>query len=156
MIAYPLGASGQTLILTDSVLAYFARHRQLTPRSKEAGGQLFARFAGSTVRVERATGPRPSDHRGFTAFVPNRLAERREIKRLFKKDLHYVGDWHTHPEGQPRPSQIDIQNVCDIFQKSRHELANFVMVIVGRDPFVAGLYVALCDGNVLRPLSARW
>lgn len=153
MIAYPLGSSGQTLLFTDSVLAYFTRHRQLLSRSKEAGGQLFARFAGNTIWIERATGPRPSDQRGFTIFVPNRLAERREIKRLFKKGLHYVGDWHTHPEAQPHPSQIDIESVCDMFQKSRHELAHFVMVVVGSDPFVIGLYVAICDGNTLRSLS---
>ena len=98
VIAYVIGNSGQTLVLTDPVIEHLLCHRQFGPGSREAGGQLFARFEGKTIRIERATGPRPSDRRSLMAFVPNRLAERREITRLFKEGLHYVGDWHTHPE----------------------------------------------------------
>lgn len=145
MIAYPLGTSGQTLILTDLVLAHFERHRQLTPESKEAGGQLFARFDGDIIRIERATGPRPSDRRSLMTFVPNRLAERREIKQLLRERLHYVGDWHTHPEPRPRPSRTDIDSFRDMFRKSRHRLESFVMVIVGTAAAPEGLFVGLCN-----------
>lgn len=153
MIIYPVKNSDQTLLFTDAVLAHFHSHRQLRTRSKEAGGQLFARFDGQTIRIERATGPRPTDCRSRRTFVPNRRAERREIKRLFKAGLYYVGDWHTHPEPQPTPSETDIGSFQDMFRKSRHGLASFVMVIVGTASFPKSLFVGLCTSEGLIELT---
>lgn len=153
VIAYAIGNSGQTLVLTDAVIEHLLRHRQAGVGSREAGGQLFARFDGDTIQIERATGPRPSDRRSLMAFVPNRLAERREIKRLFKEGLHYVGDWHTHPEPRPSPSQTDIESFQKMFRKSRHKLVSFVMVIVGTATAPEGLFVGLCGKEGLQKLN---
>ena len=149
VIIYSIKNSDQTLIFTDTVLSHFHCHRQLKIQSKEAGGQLFARFDGPVIQIERATGPRPTDRRGRRIFVPNRLAERREIKRMFKEELYYVGDWHTHPEPQPMPSGKDIGSFQDMFRKSRHGLASFVMVIVGTASFPKSLFVGLCTSEGL-------
>ena len=153
VISYSATASAQTIVLTDPVLDCFDRHRQMTATSPEAGGQLFARFDGNIIRVECATGPRSSDRRSSTSFVPNRKAERREIRRSFKKGLHYVGDWHTHPESHPSPSKIDILSFRDMYRKSLHKLASFLMVIVGTAPGEDGLYVALCNDHAVHRLS---
>ena len=153
MNSYNVGYSHQVVVLADSVLAHFGRHRQTGVGSLEAGGQLFARFDGNIIRVELATGPRPSDRRGPTEFIPNRTAERREITRAFRNGFHYVGDWHTHPEPIPYPSQIDIQSFREMYRESRHGLASFLMVIVGNSFDDHGLYVALCNQHVLSRLS---
>lgn len=153
MISYPVSHSDQVVVLTDSVLAHFDRYRQIRVGSLEAGGQLFARFDSDIIRVERATGPRSSDRRGPTEFIPNRMAERREIRRAFTDGFHYVGDWHTHPESTPNPSQIDIQSFREMYRKSRHGLASFLMVIVGNSLDDNGLYVALCNQHMLSRLS---
>ena len=155
VIEYSIEGSGQTLILTHVVIDHLKSHRQSSPRRREAGGQLFARFEGNTIRIERATGPRSSDRRSLTTFVPNRLAERREIKRLFKEGLHYVGDWHTHPETSPRPSQTDTNNFREMFRKSRHKLASFVIVILGAAAPPEGLFVGLCDATGWRELTVQ-
>ena len=155
VIEYSIEGSGQTLILTDLVIDHLKHHCQSGPRSREAGGQLFAHFEDNTIRIERATGPRPSDRRSLMAFVPNRLAERREIKRLFKEGLHYVGDWHTHSEPLPRPSQTDTDSCKEMFRKSRHKLASFVTVISGTSEPPEGLFVGLCDETGWRELAVR-
>ena len=147
VISYIIGTSGQRLLLADEVLAHFRRHRQLTGHSKEAGGQLFATFNSNRIQIERATGPRKKDRRGLTFFIPNRLSERREIAWQFKAGLHYVGDWHTHPEPRPQPSSTDIDSFQDMFHKSRHKLASFVMVIVGTVGPPEGMFVGLCNGD---------
>ena len=152
MIAYAVGNSGQTLILVDAVLLHFASHRQLAAKSREAGGQLFARIDASNIIVERATGPRRSDQRSFFSFVPDRIAERREINKLFKTGLHYIGDWHTHPQPRPRPSEADIRCIRTIFQKSRHQLEGFVMVIVGTAEAPKGLFVGVSNSRNLHEL----
>ena len=140
------------LVVTEGVLAHFNCHQQLTNCSREAGGQLFAQFDGPCIRIEQATGPRRTDRRGRRFFVPNRWAERREIKRLFKTGLYYIGDWHTHPELHPSPSQVDLCSAQEMFRKSRHGLAGFVMVIVGTGNFPDSLFVSVCTGNSLTEL----
>lgn len=152
MIAYGLTQSGQTLVLSDEVLNHFQAHRQTGHQEHEAGGQLFARIDGAEIIIEKATGPRKLDRRSRYSFCPSRMAERREIKKLFKTGLHYVGDWHTHPQSRPAPSQTDIRSFQEMFRRSRHQLKSFVMIIVGSDPGADGLFVALCDGTSITPL----
>ena len=150
MIHYRIPAVGD-LLLMDAPLARFHRYRQ-TGRRKEAGGQLFATFEEGITRIVCATGPRHTDRRRPASFIPDRLAERREIRRLFKRGLHYIGDWHTHPELEPTPSNTDIESFREMFCESRHSLLNFVMVIVGVAQVPDGLYVGLCNGEGMNGL----
>lgn len=145
MIIYRARSSGQSVVLSDDVLAHLSCYRQVDPAAEEGGGQLFATFQTGAVVLEKATGPRSSDRRSRFWFHPNRQAERREIKQQFKLGRHYVGDWHTHPERMPRPSGQDIASFHDLFRNSRHGLANFVMIIVGTLDPPEGLYVGLFD-----------
>lgn len=153
MIVYPLGRDGQTLTFADAVLAHFKRHRQVRASQAEAGGQLFASIAGSAVTVQIATGPRRSDRRSPTAYVPSRRAENKEIARMFGRGLHYVGDWHTHREPRPVASHLDAQSIHEIFRRSRHQLAGMVIAIVGIDLPPIGLLVAITNGRTIRTLS---
>lgn len=158
MMVYLAAGGRQRIVLGEAVLAHLDRHRQSRPGDTEAGGQLFARFVGNNVLVDVATGPRPTDGRGRFRFLPNRPAERREIGRMHRAGLHYVGDWHTHPETHPTPSGTDIRSMTDMFRRSRHDLAAFVMVIVGTAMPPAGLFVGLAtaaDVIRLEPAAAE-
>jgi integrative and conjugative element protein (TIGR02256 family) len=155
MLLYPVGSSGQTIIITDPVLRHFLRHRQKLPFQKEAGGQLFARCAGDEVQVVEATGPRETDRRGRNFYYPDRGREREEITVRYQSGLHYVGDWHTHPTRYPSPSDVDVRNIGEIVSRSEHQLNAFVLVIVGTAKLPEGLYVSVNDGiNNVRLQSA--
>ncbi len=136
----------QKLVFADEVLDHFGLHRQTA--GPEVGGQLFGTFAGGIIRVTLATGPRSKDKKRRFLFIPSRVRERREITVCFMNGLHYLGDWHTHPEVSPRPSNIDLNSMRDCFTKSRHEHRAFVMVIVGngsgKDDW---LWISLHDAN---------
>ena len=147
-----MAQSGQILVLSEEVLAHFQAHRQTGHRKREAGGQLFARIDGAQILIKKATGPKKSDQRSRYSFVPGRLVERREIKQMFKVGLHYVGDWHTHPQPKPAPSPTDIRSFQEMFRRSRHQLKSFVMIIVGSNSGTDGLFVGLCDGSSVTPL----
>jgi integrative and conjugative element protein (TIGR02256 family) len=152
MTVYPIGVSGQRLLFTAPALEHLRRYRQLRWWSREAGGQLFARFAMPDIIIEKATGPRRSDWRTRYSFRPNRRAEQREIGLQHAQDLHFVGDWHTHPERIPQPSQQDELSVHEMFSRSSHALNGFILVIVGQDDFPAGLFVSIVDGSTIVPL----
>ena len=145
MITYLAASGRQSVTFPPEVLNHFAAHRQLHAGDREAGGQLFARFEGSAIVVEAATGPRATDWRSRFSFRPHRWAERREIKRMHARGLHYVGDWHTHPEALPTPSGTDVRSMAEMFRESRHDLAGFIMVIVGTAAVPEGLFVGVTD-----------
>lgn len=99
----------------------------------------------------RATGPRTSDKRWRFGFLAKRSTENAEIKSIFAEGLHYVGDWHTHPERQPSPSTTDIRSMTDIAIHTAHELPGLLMIIVGQSEGAEGLWISLHakDGAVI-------
>ncbi|WP_322046637.1 Mov34/MPN/PAD-1 family protein [Paraburkholderia sp. J67] len=126
--------------LADEVLETLNRHRQLESISPEAGGQLFARFEADRMRILRATEPTLKSRRGRTYFWPSRRDEQREIESLYAEGLHYVGDWHSHPEPYPEPSSDDIEKIEGIYAKSKHDLNCIVMLIVGTSDEPEGIW----------------
>lgn len=138
--------SEQKIILTSSVLNTLYMHRQLG-ETPEAGGLLFAEFDFPIIRVVEASPPLSIDERRRTLFVPNRAAQRRLIKQRFKSGLHFVGEWHSHPQVRPKPSGADIQSMTDSFLKSRHELNYFIMLIVGNSLENLELFISVHNGS---------
>jgi integrative and conjugative element protein (TIGR02256 family) len=143
----PLGNSGELVILTDTVLKHFRRHQQRRNRDTEAGGQLFGRIYKNIITIEEATGPRRSDIRSRYSYIPDRKAEQREINERFPLGLHFIGDWHTHPEPIPHPSWTDVENMRDCVKKSRRDVSGFLLIIVGTAPPPTGFHASLHDGD---------
>ncbi len=147
MIAYQIKCSGQTLVLTDPVIKTLSKHRQLRFWQREAGGQLFGHFQGSTIEIMEATGPRRTDRRTRTSYIPDRRAEQREIDDRFGRGLHFIGDWHSHPEKIPMPSYSDVTSLDDTVRRSTHSMLAFVLVIVGQLAAPEGLHVSIFHGD---------
>ena len=143
----PLGDSGELVILTDAVLEHFRRHQQQRKKDTEAGGQLFGRIQEKIITIEEATGPRRSDIRSRYSYIPDRKAEQREINDRFPSGLHFIGDWHTHPEPIPHPSGTDLDNMRECVKKSRRAVSGFLLIIVGTAPPPSGLHASLHNGK---------
>jgi integrative and conjugative element protein (TIGR02256 family) len=62
---------------------------------------------------------------------------------MHRKGLHFVGDWHTHPEAVPTPSASDIRTIEEAVAKSPHHLHGFLMIVVGSGDFPIALHVSL-------------
>ena len=137
------------IVIEEGALDAMRAHRQAGCFSKEAGGQLFARINKTGWTIAEATGPRPSDKRSRFGFVPDRAAEQVEIADRFRLGLHYVGDWHTHPERRPKPSGTDMESIRSTVRSSRHELPWFLMLILGNDDRVDSFWLSahLKDGS---------
>jgi len=151
----PLGDSGELVILTDAVLGYFRRHQQQHKRDTEAGGQLFGRIREKIITIEEATGPRRSDIRSRHSYIPDRNAEQREINDRFPSGLHFIGDWHTHPEPFPYPSGTDLDNMRECVKKSRRAVSGFLLIIVGTAPLPSGLHASLHDSEETLSLTIQ-
>ncbi|MCU1338031.1 MAG: hypothetical protein JWO19_3612 [Bryobacterales bacterium] len=143
LLILPVGSSSQSVTFTDQVLEWLRRHRQTRTSQPEAGGQLFAVITGTEIVVSDITGPRTTDKRFRLLYMPDRKLEQQEIDVRFERGLHYVGDWHTHPESKPKPSYQDLQSMRECVTKSRHQLNAFLLVIAGTDDTPRGLHVSL-------------
>lgn len=142
-ILYLLPSQLGSIELSASVLAHFEKHKQHRWHSCEAGGQLFAYSDNSKItKILDATGPRRTDRRSFISYIPDRNSERIEIAERYTHGLHFVGDWHTHRQLMPSPSFTDDRSMRDLVRLSTHELAGFIMVIVGQAEFPQGLHVS--------------
>ena len=145
-LRYRANRASQWLILEPAVVQHFKLYCQTRWYHREAGGQLFARLSDAEIRVSEATGPRRTDRRSRRLYVPDRRAEQAEITERFSRDLHYVGDWHTHRERVPSPSAVDTLSIAECFRQSEHMLNAFVLIVVGIARFPRGLHVSLHNG----------
>ena len=143
MTRYKIEQSGQTLVISDEVIKHFRQHQQRHWASREAGGQLFAReiSASNEIELVLATGPRASDKRTRTSYKPDRKVEQQEINHCHQQGLHFIGDWHTHYEYAPHPSEDDCYSISSAFQQSVHTAHSFLLIIVGRGQLPLNLYV---------------
>jgi integrative and conjugative element protein (TIGR02256 family) len=146
---------GSAVILTDAVLVTMNHYRQKEQSDKEAGGQLFAKFEGSDTVIVEATPPKWCDRRGRHHFQPNRWIQQQDIQKRYTQGLHFVGDWHTHPEPVPHPSQEDFRNMQECFKTSLHDLHAFIMVIIGYEQVPAGLHVTLIEQDAIRLMTCE-
>lgn len=111
-------------------------YHQFEPNSPEAGGVLIGRLIVDSLDVvlDSATPAMPHDQR--SRFRIDRLdpAHQIQVNRAFENSGGtYVGEWHTHPEAHPQPSQLDLRNWR---RKSREDLyygAGLVFMILGTE-----------------------
>jgi len=80
-----------------------------TRRLVETGGPLFGFISDDDEAVvARAYGPGPKAKHRPRSYVPDSQETQRLIDSHYDNDgLSYLGEWHTHPQGQATPSGRD-------------------------------------------------
>ncbi len=142
----------QKVILCESVLKHVSKYRQIGVQAPESGGQLFAEVTSEKVVIRVATGPYKEDRVSRFRLTLNRWRQSSDIRKLFRKGLHFVGEWHTHPETHPSPSSLDLENMRECFNNSKHQLDSFIMLIVGTDNSNQGLWLSQHNDSQCKPL----
>lgn len=146
-LCYPLPDEMGYVILTRQILDQLSFYKQNRFWKKESGGQLFVDFCENIVTVRVATGPNKKDIRSRYRFRPHRQSEQADIRYFFRKELHFFGDWHTHPQRTPEPSSSDIDSIAETVRNSEHKLPGCLLVVVGTDRFPSGLFVGFHNGR---------
>lgn len=130
-LTYRLAGASWSLVLEASVVSFLMGQAQRGFRSRERIGQLYSRdLTGPRVVVDAATqlDPRQSSYARVT-FDAQRMAAERMTQ--FERGLHFVGLWHTHPEPDPVPSELDRRLAEDHAGAASDKLAGIVFMIVG-------------------------
>lgn len=85
---------------------------QSTPRKTEAGGVLLGRYIleSADIVIDEITIPMPGDRRSRSGFYRDHRRHQKVIDRAWRESggtCAYLGEWHTHPESRPVPSDTD-------------------------------------------------
>lgn len=140
-------ASPLALILIPEERAReLARHAQVESGATEAGGTLSGLRRGPHFEITDVTGPQPDDMRARYGFIRRARSHLRIILKLWRKSGHtvaYLGEWHTHPEAIPHPSNTDLAGWRSLAAEHR---APLIHVIVGIGQM--GCWYCDEDGNV--------
>lgn len=100
------------VLFEHHVLDGLSTHRQCRDEEPEAGGVLLGLRRGVHLHIVGFTPPQARDIRTRFSFHRSAHGHQELARRAWKESggyVDYVGEWHTHPEAQPTPSVIDLQ-----------------------------------------------
>jgi integrative and conjugative element protein (TIGR02256 family) len=103
---------------------------------RETGGILLGRGPGrhGTVRVEQAGDPGPNAQRRPDFFLRDlEHAQQLAAAAWEARRAVWVGEWHTHPAGDPRPSQRDMRTYAGLLSAAELAFEVVVSIIVMPD-----------------------
>lgn len=131
---------GGRFMISTAALAVLRSFEQHAPDSTEAGGILLVRCipngAADDFIVDEVTIPGPDDVRsrfGFARRCPSHVLAINDAWRRSGGTRVALGEWHTHAEPRPRPSDVDMQSWRDALTGWRHEDFRLFFVIVGQE-----------------------
>ncbi|WP_444917030.1 Mov34/MPN/PAD-1 family protein [Microbulbifer sp. JMSA003] len=145
---YTILPAGGFLLVPEKVVDVLDTYRQIRPGDTEAGGVLIGCWRRSTVsqktfhvELTSCTEPSGQDYRSRYEFERRSQHHVRYVQEVWASTQGlqtYIGEWHTHPESHPEPSQVDILNWK---RNLRGNIA--VLAIVG----TKSIWLAYWDGS---------
>ncbi len=132
--------------ITSSAINVIEKYKQITKKAKESGGILLGQIKGKEVYILEVSTPNKFDKASIYSFNCNKDAAQVIINYEFinsgKKTI-YLGEWHTHPENYPKPSDIDKKMIIKQYFKNKLNEPFLILIIQG----LKGLYIAIFDGK---------
>ncbi|WP_110975951.1 Mov34/MPN/PAD-1 family protein [Acinetobacter sp. WCHAc060042] len=149
--------------LTDSALHLIHLHRQYADTKKaEACGIIIGEIRSKSLRVIDISPPAEDDERSIYSFYrksKNHQIYLNKVHDISNGVLQYIGEWHTHPEVQPRPSNCDYKGWSQLmFNEQFNELPKLLWIASNKsykddwfNLLVNKKYYALriCEGGVI-------
>lgn len=130
--------------IDNSVFETFKKYIQDDNKKEESGGVLIGKVYDNHIEILDCSEPTQFDKRSRYNFNRSFKSAQEFIDMKFEssqgKEI-YLGEWHTHPENNPRPSGIDLKN----FEKSlKNNILNsdtHFMIIIGITSIYIGVYI---------------
>jgi integrative and conjugative element protein (TIGR02256 family) len=106
----------------------------------ETGGMLLGYCSPHTnpeeLVIETVIGPGPGALHTATTFTPDSEWQHQQLAAAYHASgriTTYLGDWHSHPGGQPTPSRRDLRTAWAIARRRAARMRQPLMVILGAD-----------------------
>lgn len=131
-----LRKNGGRIKLSWPVVEKIQEYLQIGANIPEAGGVLLGRYilGCEDVVADEASVPMRDDKRGKYFFHRDHKLHQRLIIEAWVKSngtCTYLGEWHSHPENDPKPSPIDWGNWRRKMKQDRFDGNYLFFVIAG-------------------------
>jgi len=128
---------------SENVLSIFSKFKQKDSRSCEAGGIILGQVKEDLIYVSKATIPNLKDSATRFSFVRDREIAQQFVDYEFYNSfgtIIYLGEWHTHSEKCPKPSNTDIKMIEKQFKENKLNEDFILMCIIGVEETFLSLY----------------
>lgn len=139
------------IVIEENVENLFLNFVQIKDRN-EQGGILLGKVKDNEIIICRASIPTEFDRSSRFSFDRNKKSAQMIIDYEFLNSqgkIVYLGEWHTHPENYPTPSQTDLKMIKTQFEKNTLNESFLIMIIVG----LKNKYVSFFNGKSNHKLS---
>jgi integrative and conjugative element protein (TIGR02256 family) len=139
---------------TEDVLLLISKFKQSKKRQYEAGGILLGQVKENNIYITRVSFPSNQDKASRFSFSRNKDYAQAIIDFEFynsNKRTIYLGEWHTHPEELPTPSNTDRKMIKDQFSKNKLNEPFLLQYIQG----TKGFYLALLEPNDINEIQVK-
>lgn len=121
------------LSIASTVIDIWKKYRQVNADMHESFGVMIGSQENEPVSVviEDVTTPLPKDRHSRSNFLLIDKGHQKTVDAAFKKSngaLGYLGTWHTHPEKNPSPSAIDINDWRKCIKRNPDRKLFFIVV----------------------------
>jgi integrative and conjugative element protein (TIGR02256 family) len=140
--------------LARALIADEAGRRQL----RESGGALFGFKDGEDTVIACAYGPGPRARHRRAAFEPHTATTQLlmdAVRESSDARYRYLGSWHSHPGGLPRPSGPDIETTERVASEPHVLLPDPLVLIQATRPGPEGVIIGELRAWRWEP-DARW
>lgn len=129
-------SNGGVIEISKAVAEKLKYFKQDTLDKNEAGGVLLGRFikGSKNIIIDYITTPLLGDKATRTTFKRSHMNHQYHIFKHWitsKGTCHYLGEWHTHPEKTPNPSNIDLKEWKRKLLNDKFSHSYLFFVIVG-------------------------
>lgn len=102
---------------------------------RETGGLLIGRYSDlrDLAVVSHVTGPARDSASGRTWFHRGVAGLQDLLFQRWRRQEHYLGEWHSHPRASPIPSSTDTRQMTSIAQSVGYHCPEPILLIVGGD-----------------------
>lgn len=133
-------------------LGILDRFTQRNKNQPEAGGVIMGKLIGNEIQIMRLSVPTLFDKSSRYNFERHAHSAQIVIDYEFHNsngEMVYLGEWHTHPEPHPTPSNTDIGMIQRQYQNKGRNTDFLLLVIQG----TASRYVGLIENGQLTTYS---
>ncbi len=102
--------TGQQILFSSEICRKLSSIGENCLQVNESGGILLGKIFSTHIEICNITEPFPNDIRHRIRFQrqdPKHLSSWKKLQKESDNTIGYIGEWHSHPDGQPSPSSID-------------------------------------------------
>ena len=108
----------------------------------EAGGIILGKYIPDRNKyiITDITVPSTKDKSGRLFFIRNKNVAQKSINELWKENngvINYLGEWHTHPWANPKPSIPDLVFIKSLRKDKSNVWPELFMLIIGQNTTAA-------------------